>query len=357
MTRRSGGRRESPRGTSRTRRAELARPSDALPRTLGVVDDQDRGRDRTTVGRCPRASLRAYDDNACTSSALPGPVGHRRLDEIHARVHIGEERPVELAARQVDPPERVLAARDPLPRAPGASPSCTRPGSARPRDGPGAARARKCPRVTSGQSTGSTMQMSFAAARSPATTPKTGARSSTRRRLPGTGARAPPRFPTASTSSQTSWRTRQPLRERLAAEKRERLRRAEPLRGAADEENPHCTAGSPSGRGTPSARQPAPRPTAVGGGEPRARGRRAPPSVLRRRSRGPKSGWSSPGDRSREGRRSASPSCPAAWRAMRPSPFALLTRLRIPASAAETASQYRSRTDRRRMSTSTCRGP
>ena len=81
-------------------------------------------------------------------------------------------------------------------------------------------------------------QVSCAAARRPAITPKTGARSSEPSSSTGKGSAGPSAFPTTSTSvADLDEGPASPLGERLAAKLRERLRRAEPLRGAADEQH------------------------------------------------------------------------------------------------------------------------
>ena len=92
--------------------------------------------------------------------------------------------------------------------------------------------------VTSGVSTGSTTATSCAAARSPATTPAIGARTSLPSSSTGNGKLEPVRrLPDCDPLVAERERLPADLGERPAAEACERLRRAEPRAGAADEQN------------------------------------------------------------------------------------------------------------------------
>ena len=191
------------------RRAELTDPVLVVDESRRLVDEQDRVEVRPAIGRRVGARLRPDDEHRAHVLALARPVGDGRSEKVHPRVD------VERAAsrRPPAPPGSRLAARARRARretpAREASPSCTRPEAVQ-SAGSRALRAssRRSSGVTSGVSTGRTTHVSCVAARRPAITPNTAARSSVPSSRTGNGSCPSSAFPTATTSSHTSLRIR-----------------------------------------------------------------------------------------------------------------------------------------------------
>ncbi len=203
-------------------RSELADPVDVGRIRLRVVHDQDHVEVGPTVGRDLRPGVRADDHRRSQIVALPCPVGDGCGHEVHARVDVDEDGLVELQHLRIDPAQRKLAVSDPLLeerehrlRIDARQRACLRDGT----------RMRRDRRVR---------RSSRAGSRSAARVPRRAARHATRpaRRgralapsvpssTSGNGSSSPSSaFPTATTSSHVSWRTRQPRSASVSPRKR-----------------------------------------------------------------------------------------------------------------------------------------
>ena len=177
------------------RRAELTDPVLVVHESRRLVDEQDCVEVRPAIGRRVGARLRPDDEHGAHVLALARPVGDGRSEEVHPRVDV-EER---ASRRPRAPPGSRLAAR--ARRAatrdsssgsivfaytPGSGPVCGTRGRR--------ASSRSSSGVTSGASTGRTTHVSCVAARRPAITPNTAARSTVPSSRTGNGssARRPP---------------------------------------------------------------------------------------------------------------------------------------------------------------------
>ncbi len=93
---------------------ELGDPTRLLGVGLRVVDDQDQVEIRPAVGRNVRARLRADDEKRLHVLALASPVRDRGGHQLHARVDVQQQAPVDVQHLGVDASQRELTALDAL---------------------------------------------------------------------------------------------------------------------------------------------------------------------------------------------------------------------------------------------------
>ena len=266
--------------------------------------------------RSAGTSVRACEptrSSACTSSLSRAQSVTAAVISSIRVLTFSKQALVDLQHRGVDAAKRELAARDARLELAGASPSCRRPAAARsaarplPRRALGAGR-----RVTSGQSTGSTMQTSCRGGAQSGDHTVTGARSTdpssstgngSSSRLPASRPREPRHRPRAGRARRAR---RASLRGSARAPSASRSARTRRRRGGSRWTAAHFCERNSSRAATSSA-------STAGGPRIAARAGRAPRGCgAHRPERGPTWDPSSPEGRSRGGRGSASPSSRAA---------------------------------------------